>query len=110
MKWADIKKEVRHWYGYNLRAKIEPTLRKIGFTYVVDMNPYDWDNIKLNQKSDRQIIFIVAGILWFLETIYDYITAPAPGTKKVPAAKSFLKKDTATSQTKDKRSEREKIE
>jgi hypothetical protein len=35
------------------------------------MDPLDWDNIKLNQKTDRQIIFIVAFIVWILEYIYD---------------------------------------
>jgi len=71
MIWLNIKKEVRNWYDKNLRDKIEPHLRKIGFSYVVDMDPTDWDNVKFNQKRDRQIIFICAGIVWILETIWD---------------------------------------
>jgi hypothetical protein len=92
LKWADIKKEVRHWYADNLRDHIEPHLRKIGFTYIVDMDPYDWDNLKLNQKTDRQIIFIVAFILWIVEYAYDLACAPSPAAKKAAAPKSFLKK------------------
>jgi len=56
------------------------------------MDPYDWDNVKLNQKTDRQIIFIVAIILWILEYAYDLACAPSPAAKKAAAPKSFLKK------------------
>lgn len=112
MKWADIKKEVRHWYGDNLRDLIEPYLRKIGFTYVVDMDPYDWDNVKLNQKTDRQIIFIVSFLFWAIEYIYDLATAPAPGAKKPNATKSFLKKAPAKEEKKPaaKKARGDKIE
>jgi hypothetical protein len=34
----------------------------------------------------------VAGIFWILETIWDFVMAPAAGTKK-PAGKSFIKKE-----------------
>lgn len=78
LKWADIKKEVRHWYADNIRNFVEPNLRKIGFTYIVDMDPTDWDNVKLNQKTDRQIIFIVAFICWILEYAWDLVCAKSP--------------------------------
>jgi len=51
--WGYLKKDVRTWYVREWQPKIEPTLRKIGFTYVVDMDPLDFDNIKLNQKTNR---------------------------------------------------------
>lgn len=59
------------------------------------MDPLDWDNVKLNQKTDRQIIFICAFIAWILEYIWDLISAPAAGEKKASATKSFLKKKDA---------------
>lgn len=48
LKWADIKKEVRGWYDKNVRDKIEPTLRQYKITYIVDLDPLDFDNIRLN--------------------------------------------------------------
>jgi len=42
------------------------------------MDPLDWDNIKLNQKTDRQIIFIVSFIVWILEYIYDITCGATP--------------------------------
>ena len=92
LKWADIKKEVRHWYADNIRNLVEPHLRKIGFTYIVDMDPTDWDNVKLNQKTDRQIIFIVAFICWILEYAWDLACAKSPAAQKASAPKSFIKK------------------
>ena len=48
MIWLNIKKEVRVWYDNNIRDRLEPLLRKIGFTYIVDMDPTDWENVKFN--------------------------------------------------------------
>ena len=58
------------------------------------MDPYDFENIKLNQKTNRQILFIFAGIVWVLETLWDVIAAkiwPAQEEKK-KKPKSFLSK------------------
>ena len=113
LKWADIKKEVRWWYADNLRDHIEPTLRKIGFTYIVDMDPLDWDNVKLNQKTDRQIIFLVSFILWIVEYIYDLTCGASPAEKKAAAPKSFLKKKAtadSAAKTPTKKARGDKIE
>jgi len=112
LKWADIKKEVRHFYADNLRDLIEPHLRSIGFTYIVDMDPLDWDNIKLNQKTDRQIIFIVSILMWIIEYAYDLACSAPAGTKKPNATKSFLKKAPATEEKKTpvKKARGDKIE
>jgi hypothetical protein len=113
LKWADIKKEVRYWYAANLRDHIEPTLRKIQFTYIVDMDPLDWDNVKLNQKTDRQIIFLVSFILWIVEYAYDLACGSSPEAKKAAAPKSFLKKKAtadSAAKTPTKKARGDKIE
>lgn len=81
MIWLNIKKEIRQFYDSKVRDQIEPHLRSIGFTYVVDMDPTDFENVKYNQKRDRQILFILAAIVWILEMIWDMITAAPAGTK-----------------------------
>lgn len=48
LKWAYAKKEVRDWYAANLQPKIEELLRKYNLTYLVDMDPMDLENVKLN--------------------------------------------------------------
>ena len=59
------------------------------------MDPYDFENIKLNQKTNRQILFIFAGIVWVLETAWDYISAAIwpPKEEKKKKAKSFMSKE-----------------
>ena len=109
MIWLNIKKEVRNWYDANVRDKLEPHLRKIGFTYVVDMDPTDWENVKFNQKRDRQIIFIIAGFVFILESIWDMMQAPPAGTKVKKRSIISSSKDDVASKKKDKK-EREKIE
>jgi len=92
---AYVKKEVRKYYIENQRDTIEKYLRQYKITYLVDMDPYDFENIKLNQKTNRQILFIFAGIVWVLETIWDYIAAaiwPAKEEKK-KKPKSFMSKN-----------------
>jgi hypothetical protein len=62
--------------------------------------------VKLNQKTNRQIIFILAGFVWILEFIWDMIVAATcPAKKEKP--KSILnrkaakkdKQETKTDQT-----------
>ena len=45
LHWMEAKKYARDWYDANLRGHIEPYLRKFKISYVVDMDPEDWDNI-----------------------------------------------------------------
>ena len=99
LKWAYAKKEVRLFYIKYLRDHIENLLRQFKITYLVDMDPTDFTVVKLNQKTDRQILFLFAIIVWVLETAWDMVKAPVK-TKKV---KSKIGKKT------DKE-EREKIE
>lgn len=44
LKWGYIKKDVRLWYRENLRDTIEHYLRAAKITYLVDMDPLDFDN------------------------------------------------------------------
>lgn len=75
------------------------------------MDPTDWDNVKFNQKRDRQIIFIIAGFVFILESIWDMIQAPPAGTKvKKRSIISSSKDDVSSSKTKKDKKEREKIE
>jgi len=48
IKWAYAKKEVRAWYSKNVQSMIEEQLRKVNLTYLVDMDPTDFENIKYN--------------------------------------------------------------
>jgi hypothetical protein len=48
LKWAYIKREVRAWHTKNLQPKVEELLRKVNLTYLVDMDPTDFENIKFN--------------------------------------------------------------
>mmetsp|Transcript_13594 Transcript_13594/g.21248 ORF Transcript_13594/g.21248 Transcript_13594/m.21248 type:complete len:211 (+) Transcript_13594:169-801(+) len=76
--WSYVKKEVRTWYKANLRDKVEHYLRKVKFSYIVDMDPMDFKEINnLNTKTDRQLIFILAGVWWIIESIWDLLSAPA---------------------------------
>lgn len=75
--WAYFKKEVRRFYRKHLMDVIEPQLRKFKVTYLVDMDPTDFTQVKLHQKTDRQILFLFAIIVWILETAYDYASAKA---------------------------------
>ena len=76
------------------------------------MDPTDWDNVKLNQKTDRQIIFIVAFICWILEYVWDLACAKSPEAKKLNAPKSFIKKSSAGEEKKTnaKKTRGDKIE
>lgn len=53
IKWAYLKKEVRLWYMKNLLEKVENLLRKTQISYVVDLDPMDFDNAHPYQKMDR---------------------------------------------------------
>lgn len=37
------------------------------------MDPTDFSQVKLHQKTDRQILFLLAGVIWVLETMWDMI-------------------------------------
>ena len=94
MKWAYLKKEVRLFYIKHLLVKVEDVLRKTKISYVVDVDPMDFDTAKPYQKMDRQIILIV-GIFWMaIEHIWDwYFAQTTPAQKKLK--RSFL--DSSTS-------------
>ena len=91
LKWAYFKKEVRLWYINNGRCCIESYLRKFNITYLVDMDPSDFKVVRLNQKTDRQILFIVAMIVWVLETLWDKIKTPEKAKKKKSVIRSSKK-------------------
>lgn len=89
LKWAYVKKEVRLWYMENALAKVEELLRKTKISYVVDLDPMDFDNSKPYQKMDRQLIFFFGIVGMTLESIYDwFVAAQTPKEKKIK--KSFL--------------------
>lgn len=124
MKWAYAKKEVRLFYIEHLLEKIENVLRKTGISYVVDLDPMDFDNAKPYQKMDRQIILIFGLFGMALEHIWDwYFAETTPAQKKLK--KSFLDSSTSaedvmpegpeslrkgTKKEAPKKSEREKID
>lgn len=84
------------------------------------MEPEDVVNIKPGQKTDRQILFLIAGITWILETIWDLIFAKETKVVKKKSAISSKKKKSTTEaeepkektseKKKDKKDKREKIE
>ena len=51
--WGYAKKDARTYYVKNWQPTVEKFLRKTPFTYVYDKDPLDFDNIKLNQKTNR---------------------------------------------------------
>lgn len=53
LKWGYLKKEVRLWYQKNMLEKVEELLRKTKISYVVDLDPMDFDNSRPYQKMDR---------------------------------------------------------
>ena len=86
---------------------------KWNVSYLCDIDPLDAENIKPNQKTDRQILFILAAVWWILETAWGFISPAAPvktkskikGSKK--KTESEEKPDEADTKQKSKR---EKIE
>ena len=103
LKWAYAKKEVRAWYAANLQPKVEELLRKVNLTYLVDMDPTDFENIKYNQKTNRQIMFLVACIVWVVEFVYDMAFPGKPEEKK---KKSILKKAKKTTEEDDSKKDK----
>lgn len=103
---GNVKKEVRKWYAENLRDIIEPYIRQVKFTYLVDMDPTDFENIKFGQKTDRQILFIIAGIVWIGEGLWDLLfPAPAEQKKKksiISTSKNDVKPPPAEKKKRDK--------
>ena len=43
----------QNWYIDNLQKHIEKFARRYKIKYLVDMDPYDYDNIVFNQKTNR---------------------------------------------------------
>ena len=84
-----------------MRDHIENLLRQFKITYLVDMDPTDFTVVKLNQKTDRQILFLIAIIVWVLETVWDYVKAPEKAKKVKSKIRSGKKTD---------KEEREKVE
>lgn len=81
-------------------------MRKTPFTYVYDKDPTDFENLKLNQKTNRQIIFIVAGFVWILEFIWDLIVAATcPPKKEKP--KSILNRKAAAKKKENEEKEKD---
>ena len=80
------------------------------------MDPLDFDKVpKLNQKTNRQILLICAGIVWILETVYDLISAQVCPPKKKKSAVGVTKKkkegtEDKKSDEKTEKKEREKID
>ena len=113
--WAYAKKDVRRWYRTTIQGKVDPLLQKYGVTYLTDIDPKDMENVKPNQKTDRQILFWIAVIVWIIETAWDFAFPEKPKKKKSKIGGS-KKKSTSDetpeepkSDTKNK-SKREKIE
>lgn len=75
LKWAYLKKEARLWYMKHLLEKVEDMLRKTQISYVVDLDPMDFDNARPYQKMDRQIILILGIIGMICEHLYDWYVA-----------------------------------
>ena len=109
--WAYVKKDVRAWYKANLRDKIEPHLLKYNITYFVDPLASSYQGIVLNQKTDRQILFLIAILSFIVESAYDLLVAllcPKKPSKK----QGIIKKKKAEAKVAEeaKGSKREKIE
>lgn len=73
------------------------------------MDPTDFDNVKFNQKRDRQILFILSAICMVLEGIWDMISAPPAGTKVKKRSVLSSSQDDVAPPAKEK-TRREKIE
>lgn len=109
MYWAYAKKDARQWYTENLLDKVEDLLRKTKISYVVDLDPMDFDTARPYQKMDRQIILILGIIGMTLESIWDwYFAAQTPAQKKIK--KSFLDSSSSAADVKPDGPERLKKE
>ena len=113
--WAYLKKDVRRWYRTKIQKKVDNILRKYNISYLCDVDPKDYENIKPNQKTDRQILFWMALFWWVVETIWEMVF-PAKPTKTKSKIKGSKKKTEAEAEEKPtdtndtKKSKREKIE
>ena len=113
--WGEAKWSIREKYDQTLRETIELYLRKVNFTYVVDLDNEDYyNNVSLHQKRDRQIIFIITMLFWIVETIYETLTAPPAGQKKksksiISSSFNDVQPEEGTKSTPQK-AKREKIE
>jgi hypothetical protein len=116
--WAYAKKDVRAWFKKTISPIIEPYLIKFKVSYLVDLEAEDVVNIKPEQKVNRQILFLIAAIVWIGESIWDLLAAkPAKPAKKKSLISGKKKKDVSEAdESKDKASpekkkgKREKIE
>jgi hypothetical protein len=80
--WAYFKKDVRRLYRSKAQKHVDAILRKFGISYLCDLDPLDAENIKPNQKTDRQILFIFAAVWWVVETAWGFISPAAPAKTK----------------------------
>ena len=89
---------MRAFYIKKVQPYIKPYLLKYKISYVEDLDPEDFVNIKPHQKVNRQILFIVAMIVWILETIYDLIF-PADKTKQPKKKKKPVQNNPSAAQS-----------
>ena len=75
--WAYVKKDVRRFYKRKIQSRIDPLLKKYSISYLCDVDPKDVENIKPNQKTDRQILFLLVLVVLALETLWDMVKVPA---------------------------------
>lgn len=119
--WAYLKKEARLFYIIHALDKVEEILRKTKISYVVDLDPMDFNESRPYQKMDRQILLFISLIGMALEHVWDmYWAASTPAEKK--KKKSFLDSSASADEIKpegqenpkkdknEKKSEREKLD
>jgi len=113
--WAYIKKDVRKFYIEKVQPFIKPHLLKYKVSYLEDLDPEDVENVKPHQKVNRQILFIIAMIVWVVETAYETIF-PAEKSKQVKKKSAIggSKKKTVENESEgksgEKKGKRDKIE
>jgi hypothetical protein len=110
--WAYVKKDVRRFYKRKIQSRIDPLLKKYSISYLCDVDPKDVENIKPNQKTDRQILFWIAVIVWIAETIYEFVFPAKPQKKKskIGGSKKTTESEEPAKTTDTKKSKRDKIE
>jgi hypothetical protein len=111
--WAYVKKDVRRWYRKNVQPKVDPLLQKYKISYLCDIDPADLENIKPNQKTDRQILFWIALAVWIFETIWDLVFPQKPQKKKSKIGSTKKKSDSdekVEAAPADTKKKRDKIE
>jgi len=110
--WAYFKKDVRRLYRSKAQKHVDAILRKFGISYLCELDPLDAENIKPNQKTDRQILFIIAAVWWVVETAWGFISpaAPAKTKSKIRGSKKKTESEEKSNDDTKQKSKREKIE